>query len=66
MEFITYETKITPKNPVVNKGRYQCWGCKHREGFSEKGVPICSVDGGIVLSFVYQPCDRFEASDDRC
>ena len=64
IEFRTTNDRRIPDNPVVANGRYQCWGCKHREGRTIGGIPICSVDGGLIMIFVYEPCHRFEVTSD--
>ena len=65
MDIKTINDRRIPNNPVVTNGRYQCWGCKHREGRTLQGTPICKVNGGLIMSFVYDPCSKFERDGDK-
>ena len=56
--------KYLPDSPVVTNGRYQCWGCKNREGYTVGGLPICRVAQEIMW-FVYEPCSSFKRAGDE-
>jgi len=58
-----FDLKI-PTNPDVTWGKYQCWGCANREGYTSSGLPICKTTQEIMLT-VYEPCSAFKSQMKR-